>query len=109
MSGRIGKVTMKETGFSFRVIDGPADPDNDMGAAMMRHARTISSWPGLVGTIVIGVFEDSKTSVAFRWDDERSPVPRTLVPSWISEIVRREMVTGQEAESVFDNKFELVE
>lgn len=109
MSGRIGKVRMKATGFEFRVIAGPSDPANDMGAAMMRHARTISQWDGLVGSIVIGVFDDGKTSVAFRWNDEDCPVPRALVPAWLAEIARRELVTGIEAAEVFDSKFEWVE
>jgi hypothetical protein len=107
--GRIGKVRMKDTGFEFRVLEGPRDPENDMGAAMMRHAREISQWEGLVGSIVIGVFDDGKTSVGFRWNDEGCPVPRTLVPAWLAEVARRELVTGIEAENVFDNKFEWVE
>jgi len=109
VSGRIGKVRMKATGFEFRVIDGPTEPANDMGATMMRHAREISQWQGLVGSIVIGVFDDGKTSVAFRWDDAGSPVPRALVPSWLAEIARRELITGIEAENVFDDKFRWVE
>lgn len=109
MSGRIGKVRMKATGFEFRVIDGPQDPGSDMGATMMRHAREISQWEGLVGSIVIGVFDDGKTSVAFRWDDEGCPVPRALVPAWLAEIARRELITDIEAADIFDSKFQWVE
>jgi hypothetical protein len=108
-AGRIGKVRMKATGFEFRVIEGPAEPENDMGAAIMRHAREIGQWPKLAGTIVIGVFEDGKTSVGFRWDDERSPVPRSLMPAWIAEFVRRELVTVPEAAEVFHDNFQWVE
>jgi hypothetical protein len=108
MSGRIDKVRMKATGFEFRVIDGPRDPENDMGATMMRHARQISQWGGLVGSIVIGVFDDGK-SVAFRWDDEACSVPRALVPAWLAEIARRELITDIEAADIFDSKFEWVE
>ena len=107
--GRIGKVRMKDTGFEFRVLPGPADPENDMGASMMRHARAISQWPDMVGEIVIGVFKDGSASVAFRWDDQHSPVPRALVPSWIAEIVRREMVTDIAAEGVFHENFEWID
>lgn len=109
MSGRIGKVRMKDTGFEFRVIEGPKDPANDMGATMMRHARHISRWPDLVGSIVIGVHSDGKTSVAFRWDDEGCQIPRALVPSWLAEIARRELITDIEAESVFNDMFQWVE
>lgn len=107
--GRIGKVRMKDTGFEFRVLPGPAEPENDMGATMMRHARSISQWPGMAGTIVIGVFEDGATSVAFRWDDDRARIPRSLIPSWLAEIVRREMITDVEAEKVFHENFEWVD
>ena len=107
--GRIGKVRMKDTGFEFRVIEGPQEPENDMGATMMRHARAISQWPDMVGEIVIGVFEDGTASVGFRWDKERSPVPTALVPSWIAEMIRRDMITAVEAEGVFHENFEWVD
>lgn len=109
MSGRIGKVRMKASGFEFRVIDGPKDPESDMGATMIRHARDISQWSDLVGSIVIGVHGDGKTSVGFRWDDEGCPIPRSLVPSWLAEIARRELITDIEAESVFNDMFQWVE
>lgn len=109
MSGRIGKVRMKATGFEFRVIDGPKEPASDMGAVMMRHARNISQMSGLVGTLVIGVFEDGCSSVGFRWDNDRCPIPRALAPSWVAEIVRRDLITEVEAAEVFDSKFEWVE
>lgn len=109
MSGRIGKVRMKATGFEFRVINGPPEPDNDMGAVMMRHARNISQMPGLAGTLVIGIFDGGCSSVGFRWDSERCPIPRALAPSWVAEIVRRDLITDVEAAEVFDSKFEWVE
>lgn len=107
--GRIGKVRMKDSGFEFRVINGPAEPESDMGATLLRHARAISGWPGLAGTLVIGVFEDGASSVAFRWNDETCPVPRSLVPSWLAELVRRELITDIEAERVFHENFQWVE
>ena len=107
--GRIGKVRMKDTGFEFRVLPGPQEPESDMGATMMRHARAISQWPGMVGEIVVGVFEDGSASVGLRWDKEASPVPAALVPSWIAEIIRRDLITAAEAEGVFRENFEWVE
>lgn len=107
--GRIGKVRMKDTGFEFRVIEGPRDPEADMAATMLRHARQISSHDGMVGSLVVGIFEDCKTSVGFRWDDDRTPMPRSLLPSWVAEIIRREVVTAPEAEDLFGRMFEWVE
>lgn len=107
-AGRIGKVRMKETGFEFRVIDGPVEPENDVGASMVRHARKVAEWPDMTGSIVIGVFKDGATSVGFRWSDD-CVVPRSLAPAWIAEIVRREMVTAIEADAVFHENFQWVE
>jgi hypothetical protein len=107
-AGRIGKVRMKDTGFEFRVLEGPRDPENDMGATMMRHAREIGQWPGMTGSIVIGVFDDGSTATGIRWNDG-CKVPRALVPSWIAEVVRRDLVTSGEAENVFHENFRWVE
>jgi len=108
MSGRIGKVRMKETGFEFRVMQGPPEPESDFGARMMACARAISSDPDLVGYVVIGLTPDAYRC-GFRWDDEHSSIPRTLFPAYMAEVLRREMLTGPEAASVFDEKFEWVE
>jgi hypothetical protein len=108
-AGRIGKVRMKATGFEFRVIPGADDPESDIGASMIRHARSIAQWQGLAGAIVIGVFEDGRNSVGFRWDDARSPLPRSVMPTWIAEIVRREMITAPEAGEVFNENFQWAE
>ena len=107
-AGRIGKVRMKATGFEFRVIDGPAEPENDMGATMMRHAREIGQWQGMTGSIVIGVFEDGSTAAGIRWGDD-CKLPRALVPSWIAEVVRRDLITSREAENVFHENFKWFE
>lgn len=109
MGGRIGKVRMKDTGFEFRVIGGVRDPENDNGAAMMRHARDISQWPDMAGSIVIGIFKDGKTSVGFRWDDAMAPIPRSLLPAWVAEIIRRDLITEIEAERTFHQNFEWVD
>lgn len=109
MSGRIGKVRMKETGFEFRVIPGVESPTDDFGATMIRHAREIATAESVAGFIILGVSEDGGYRCGFRWDDARSPMPRTLVPSYVAEVLRRELITDVSAETVFDQKFEWVE
>lgn len=109
MSGRIGKVRMKATGFEFRVIPGVGDPATDFGARLLKCSRAIADDDNLVGYVVVGLTEDGGYRCGFRWDDDRSPIPRTLLPSYIEEVLRREMVTGPEAADVFDSKFEWVE
>lgn len=109
MTGRIGKVRMKATGFEFRVIPGVSEPDSDVGVHMMRCARDIGTSKGLAGHIVIGVTEDGGFRCGFRWDDSRSPVPRTLIPAYVAEILRRELIVGPETEDTFHRNFEWVE
>ena len=109
MGGRIGKVRMKETGFEFRVINGPPEPESDFGARLLSAARDIAADDGLAGYVVIGLTEDGGYRCGFRWDDARSPIPRTLMPAYMAELVRREMITDVEAERVSQENFEWVE
>lgn len=99
---------MKATGFEFRVISGPPDPENDFGARLLKCAREISQSSDLVGYVVIGLTPDAYRC-GFRWNDDKSTVPRTLFPSYMAELLRREMLTGPEAEAVFDDKFKWVD
>ena len=107
--GKIGKVRMKATGFEFRVIHGPPEPQDDMGATLMRQARMIADTDDVAGVLVIGLTKDGGYQAGFRWDDTASPIPRTLMPSYVAEIVRREMITDVEAERVFHDNFQWVE
>lgn len=107
--GRIGKVRMKNTGFEFRVIEGVPDPETDFGARMLDAARYIAQDDELVGYVVVGLTENGGYRIGFRWDHDRSPIPRTLFPSYMAEVLRREMIVDVEAAEVFDSKFEWVE
>lgn len=109
MSGRIGKVRMKDSGFEFRVIPGVADPSDDMGAFAMRTARAIASEGNLAGVIVVGLGEDGCYHWASRINSDKTPIPMTLMPSYFAELMRREIITGAEAETVFHQNFEWVE
>jgi hypothetical protein len=109
MSGRIGKVRMKATGFEFRVIEGVRDPSSDIGAKLLEHARVIASAEPVAGFAIISFDTDGRYRAGFRWDKELSPIPMCLVPAYVAEVFRRELITGDEAEAVFDSKFEWVE
>jgi hypothetical protein len=58
------------------------------------------SWPScsLVGFCVIGLFSDGAASVGLRWDKKRSPIPTALMPQYIAEVIRRDLITAPEAE-----------
>lgn len=107
--GRIGKVKMKASGFEFRVIEGVPDPETDFGARLIKCSRSIAQERGLVGYVVVGLTVDGAYRCGFLWDDDRSPIPRTLFPSYMAEVLRREMITDMDAAQVFDDKFEWVE
>lgn len=106
--GRIGKVRMKDTGFEFRIVDGPSEPEHDPRATLLRHAREIAEYDGLQSFVILGVFDDGKTTTGWRWADD-CVIPRSLVPAWLAEVARRELITDVEAAELFDSKFEWVE
>ncbi len=41
----------------------------------------------------------------FRWGDE-SPLNRALLPSYIAEVIRRDLIVEAEAEAKFNEMFE---
>lgn len=69
---------------------------------IIKHARMIASQEqegsDLVGFLIVGVYSDGRHSAGFRWDPERSPIPRRLMPAWMEEVVREEMVTDSAAQ-----------
>jgi hypothetical protein len=109
MSGRIGKVRMKATGLEFRVINGPPDPASDAGANLMANARELAEAEDMTGYLIVSLHAGGGFNTAFRWNDKTSPVPRTLMPSYMAEIIRRELITTIEASDEFDRRFEWVE
>lgn len=50
--------------------------------------------------MVLGFFSDGSVSSGFRWNNKRSPIPRSLMPAYVAEVVRRDLVTSPEAEEV---------
>jgi hypothetical protein len=59
----------------------------------------------LVGFVLVAMYADGGASVGYRYDLERCPVPRAAIPGWVSELIRRDMLTAPEARSVFDEMF----
>lgn len=91
-------------------LDGDAeDPENYRGV-IVGHARSMAeqseSGSELAGFVVIGMYSDGRSSLGWRMPDN---IPSCLAPAYVAELIRRDIVTGREAEYVFDNKFEWVE
>ena len=103
---------MKAGGADVHVIDRqPINLDSeDWRGRLTLAAREIGGLgtdeAPLVGYFVMGIFADGATSTGYRYDPARCPIPRALMPSWIAEIVRRDMITENEAAALFDAKFE---
>lgn len=103
---------MKAGGADVRVLNREAINPNgeDWRGEIVANARGVADQATdaapLVGFIVVGMFSDGCTSVGFRYDPARTPIPRVLIPSWIAEVLRRDMVTAPEAEHQFNEMFE---
>lgn len=98
---RISRVRLKSGGAEIRVLRRNLD---DRAAKIITHARKIAamSAPGsaLVGFVTIGLFEDGTTSVGCHYDPASSAIPRALLPAFVAEIIRRDLITSAEAEDV---------
>lgn len=109
---RVGRIRMKNGGADIRVLNSePINPNGeDWRGKIIVDARGVADQATddapLVGFIVIGMFSDGCTSVGFRYDKDRCPIPRALLPAWIAEVVRRDIVTAPEAEDTFNEMFE---
>lgn len=115
MSGfaaRIGRVRMKD-GATVHVLPQPNMPiedEEDYRAALVRNARAVAEQgtddDPLVGYVLIGIYDSGMTSVDFRYfTGNANAIPRSLIPAWIEEICRRELITSIEAEERFDTMF----
>lgn len=112
---RIGKIVLKASGTEVRVLhrQNPNRGENWQGA-IIEHARMIAEHDApakrMVGFLVLGLFSDGTISKGWRYDHS-SPgvVPRAMLPAYVAELVRRDLITGPEAEDaanhVIDNRF----
>jgi hypothetical protein len=103
---------MKSGGADVRVLNRePINPDGeDWRGKIIANARGIAEQASeeapLVGYLVVGIFEDGCSSIGYRYDPKRCPIPRTLMPAWIAEVIRRDLITEVEAKTLFDDMFE---
>lgn len=112
-AARIGRIRMKNGGADIHVLPQPNAPladDEDYRGALIRNARAVADMgtaeDPLVGYVLIGIYDSGQTSAGFRYfSDNANAIPRSLIPSWIAEICRRELITSVEAEERFDTMF----
>lgn len=113
-AARIRRVKMKD-GADVSILNTPVDPETGYGPAaprgrIIRMAKNIAGMgtdvAPLDGYIVIGLYSDGSSSIGFRIPER---IPTCLIPAYVSELMRRDAVTGQEAERIFDNRFQWVD
>jgi hypothetical protein len=106
---------MKDGGADIRVLDRrPANPDDEnWRGKIVESARNVAEFATddnpLAGYAVIGLFADGASSVGWRYDPETAGVPRVLLPHWIAEVIRRDIITYGEARSTFDEMYAWIE
>lgn len=109
---RIRRVRMKNGGADVRVLNRePINPEGeDWRGKIIANARGVAEQATndapLVGYVVVGLYADGAASVGYRYDFDKCPVPRMLIPAWVSEIIRRDMIVAPEARDVFNEMFE---
>lgn len=91
---RIGKIRLKQGGAEVRVLRRDARPDGEnYKGLIVQHARMIAdNRQEMVGFVVIGIFADGSYSDGCRLDPEAA-IGRTMLPSYVAEIVRRSHIT----------------
>jgi hypothetical protein len=111
---RISRVRMKD-GASVTILPTPmthGDPDQpeNWQGKLIQHAKQIAGHSAthseLDGYVVVGLYSDGSTSMGIRLPDR---IPRALMPAYVSELIRREIIVEPEAERVFDDHFQRVE
>lgn len=96
---RIGRVKMKQGGADLRIIDGPEHQEGKE-AKLLELARFAAdeSEPGstLEGFLIVAFYSDKCRNVLFDLDGDHG-IPRELVPAYVNELIRREVITQAEA------------
>lgn len=112
---RIARVRMKSGGADIRVLDrkpvnlGGEDWRGDIMSSARNVAEFATDENPLAGFVVLGIFKDGCSSLGWRYDPGTARIPRLLLPYWVSEMIRRDILTAGEAKDVFDSMYEWVE
>lgn len=87
---RIGKIKMKAGGAEVRILPRQSRDDGEnYKGLIVNHARMIADDDKeMVGFVVIGIFADGTYNEGSRLD-AGAAIGRTMLPSYIAEIVRR--------------------
>lgn len=89
-AARIGKIRLKSGGAEVRVLGRDCRPDGESYKGLIvQHARAIAdTTDDMVGFVVVGIFADGTHNCGFRLDKD-CVVGRTMLPSYVADVVRR--------------------
>lgn len=104
---RIGKIKLKAGGAEVRILERPLQhaPDSCAGT-MLRHARALAEEDEggeMVAMMVVAIWRHGGHSFGYRYDED-CPVSRKLLPSYVAEMVRADLVTDAIAVNVFNRE-----
>lgn len=112
---RLRRIRFKDGRAPIEVLHTPqdfvfGDKPESLRGSLIGSAKAIVGYenPGaaLDGFIVLGFFEDGRRSLGFRMPKR---IPRELLPAYVQEILRTDVITEKEAADVFDQRFVWVE
>lgn len=92
---RIGKIRLKAGGAEVRVLNRSVRNDGENWRGLIvRHAREIAEHQPkqeMVGFVIVAMFDDGGYSTSVRVDGS-AKISRTLLPSYVAEVVRRDVL-----------------
>lgn len=98
---RIGLVRLR-SGAEVRVLRRPEIAEN--GDALLEHARILAGGDRPISFVAIAWTDDGAYSMGARLRDD-SAVTLTMLPHWLGEVARRELVTSRQVRQIVDAEY----
>ncbi len=102
-AARIGKIRLKSGGAEVRLLRQQTREDGEnYRGLIIEHARMVAEYTPqaeMVGFVLIGLFSDGSYSSSTRLDASAA-LGRTMLPSYIAEVVRRDVLMEPIADGV---------
>lgn len=102
---RIGRVKLKAGGAEVRIFANP-EPRSEKASSLVRNARGIAGNfdEDVSGYVLFAWDSQGRYSFAYRFT-EGGPIPFTLLPAYVADVVRREIVTAEQVRNVVDDEY----
>ena len=108
-AARVGRVRMKNGGAYLTVIEGWQSPDEETcEAALYDVTREVADRRDLSAFFLTTMHTDGEVTFSHFIDGDCG-IPRTLLPAYVGELVRRNVLTRSDSRQVFETMFEWAE